>query len=162
MTLYVTKATPIHFIKGKKVKSCRAGLTNHTRSISHHITPLVINALRSGHTYAHTYRCANKSNFKANACLVLKLGDFYVTTWLIIAHLVTYICIGTWLWATYAMLCAWVYVYLHVHMYDKYESCQTMDITNILMHETMMIYGIKILNYLPVCSRGNLEVSCTK
>ena len=60
------------------------------------------------------------------------------------------------------MLCAWVYVYLHVHMYDKYESCQTMDITNILIHETMMIYGIKILNYLPVCSRGNLEVSCTK
>ena len=30
------------------------GLTNHTRPISHHITPLVIDTLRGGHTDWHT------------------------------------------------------------------------------------------------------------
>ena len=40
----VNKATPIHFIDGKKLKSCRMGLTNHTGPISHYIMPLV-NAL---------------------------------------------------------------------------------------------------------------------
>ena len=49
----VTKATPIQFIDGNKLKSCRMGLTNHTRPISHHITPLVINGLGGGHTDTH-------------------------------------------------------------------------------------------------------------
>ena len=36
---------------GKSRKTC---LTNHTRSISHHIMPLVINGLGGGHTDRHT------------------------------------------------------------------------------------------------------------
>ena len=51
---------PIHFINGKchikKLKSrkiCETCLTNHTQSISHHITPLVINALGQTYTHAH-------------------------------------------------------------------------------------------------------------
>ena len=32
--------------------------------ISHHITPLIINALRVGHRHTDTYRHANQSNFK--------------------------------------------------------------------------------------------------
>ena len=38
----------------KAGKSCKTCLTNHTRSISHHITSLVINALRGGHTQTDT------------------------------------------------------------------------------------------------------------
>ena len=36
---------------GKSRKMC---LTNPTRSILHHITPLVINGLKGGHTDTHT------------------------------------------------------------------------------------------------------------
>ena len=46
-------ATLIHFINGKchkLIKSSETCLTNHTQSISHHITPLVINALGGIHT----------------------------------------------------------------------------------------------------------------
>ena len=64
-------ATPIHFIDGKcHVQKLKAGkshetcLSNRTQPISHHITPLVINALRGGHTDTHAYRRANQSNFK--------------------------------------------------------------------------------------------------
>ena len=74
MTCCVTKAMPIQFIDGNELKSCRMGLTNHTRPISHHITSLVINALKGGHTHTHTYihththththQRANKTNFK--------------------------------------------------------------------------------------------------
>ena len=46
----------------KSRKCHKTGLTNHTGSISHHITALVINALGGRHT--HTYRQANESNFK--------------------------------------------------------------------------------------------------
>ena len=50
---------------------CTTGLTNHTWPISHHITPLVINALGGRHTHTHThkhthkhtYQCANKNDF---------------------------------------------------------------------------------------------------
>ena len=59
----VTKTTPIKFIDGNKLKSCRTGLTNHTRPISHHITPLVINALRSDthtQTHRHILMCQQK------------------------------------------------------------------------------------------------------
>ena len=38
---------------GKKLKSCRTGLTNHTQSISHHVIPLVINVLGGGHKHTH-------------------------------------------------------------------------------------------------------------
>ena len=54
----VTKAMPIHSIDGKKLKSCRTGLTNHTWSISNHIMPLVMNAIRRNihkHTHTHTH-----------------------------------------------------------------------------------------------------------
>ena len=53
-TSCVKMATPIHFIDGNcrmKINELKAGksrktcLTNRTRSISHHITPLVINGL---------------------------------------------------------------------------------------------------------------------
>ena len=48
MMHYVTKAMPNYFINSKKPKSCRTRLTNHTGSMSHHIMPLVINALMVG------------------------------------------------------------------------------------------------------------------
>ena len=66
-------ATLIHFIDGNyRMKLLKAGkshktcLTNHTQSISHHITPLVINGLGGGHTDTHThaYRHADQNNFK--------------------------------------------------------------------------------------------------
>ena len=38
----------------KSGKSCKTCLTNHMQSISHHIMPLVINALEGGHTQRHT------------------------------------------------------------------------------------------------------------
>jgi len=47
-----------HINERETPKTC---LTNHKGSISHHITLLVINSLRGGHT--HTY-IADKSNFK--------------------------------------------------------------------------------------------------
>ena len=72
---------PIHFIDSKcnikQLKSHKTCLTNHTGSIWHHIMPLVINALRIGHTdtHMHTYRHVKKSNFKklalAVGCLML-------------------------------------------------------------------------------------------
>ena len=61
MMCCVTKATLIDFIDNKchikqlkSRKNYKTCLTNHTRSISHHITPLVINALGGGHTCMHT------------------------------------------------------------------------------------------------------------
>ena len=60
MMCSVTKVTPIHFIDGKcnikqlkSKKSQKTSLFNHTRSMSHHIMPLVINAIGGGHTYTH-------------------------------------------------------------------------------------------------------------
>ena len=75
MMCCVTKATPIRFITGNKLKSCRMGLTNHTQPVSHHITPLVINALEGRHTdtHTHTYRRANKNNFKKSGTRFNKL-----------------------------------------------------------------------------------------
>ena len=61
MMCCVNMATPIHFINGKcyikqfkEGKSHETCLTNHTRPISLHIMPLVINALGNGHTDTHT------------------------------------------------------------------------------------------------------------
>ena len=54
--------------KGKAGKSRETCLTNRTRPISHHITPMVINAFGGGHTdtqiHTHTYRRGNQINFK--------------------------------------------------------------------------------------------------
>ena len=50
MMCCVIKAMPISFINGKKLKSYRMSLTNHTEFISHHIMSLVINGLGDGHT----------------------------------------------------------------------------------------------------------------
>lgn len=46
----VIKATPIHFIKSKKLKSCITGLTNHKGSISHNWL-----LCSWGWTYKHTH-----------------------------------------------------------------------------------------------------------
>ena len=54
----VKMATPIHFIDGSCHMKC---LTDCTRSMSHHILPLVINGLGAD---THTYGCVNQSNFK--------------------------------------------------------------------------------------------------
>ena len=43
--------------------SCRTCLSDHMRSISCHIMPLVINSLGVD-THTHTYRLPGKSNFK--------------------------------------------------------------------------------------------------
>ena len=59
----VTKAMPINFID--KLKSYRTTLTNHTVSVSHHIKPLVINALGSERTQTHILTCDFK---KLGAC----------------------------------------------------------------------------------------------
>ena len=57
---YVSKAMPIKFIDNK-LKSCKTSLTNHTvSSVSHHIKPLVINALGGGHTQTHILTCEQK------------------------------------------------------------------------------------------------------
>ena len=50
----VTKATPFQFIDGNILKSCKTCLTNHTRPISPHIMPLVINALSGKQTDRQT------------------------------------------------------------------------------------------------------------
>ena len=64
---YITKAIPIYYIDGKchkkqlkSRKSQKTCLTNHTRFISHHIMPLVINAFRGGHTDTHILTCEPK------------------------------------------------------------------------------------------------------
>ena len=44
---------------GQSHKNC---LTNHTQSISHHIMPLVINAIGGGHT--HILTCKQKKQFQ--------------------------------------------------------------------------------------------------
>ena len=59
MTCCVTKVMPIQFIDSNILKSCITGSTNHTKPISHHIMPLVINALRADtqtHRQTHTDR----------------------------------------------------------------------------------------------------------
>ena len=49
-----------------KPKGSRTCLANHTRSISHHITPLVIHSLGGGHTDTHTHSRIHphRSDFK--------------------------------------------------------------------------------------------------
>ena len=50
---------------GIKYKSHKTYLTNHMGSISHHITPLVINSLRGRHTHTTTHTdIRGQSNFK--------------------------------------------------------------------------------------------------
>ena len=91
----------LHIIMPAKVgiKSCRLArecvficetcLTNCTRPISHHIMPLVINALRGGHTdtqtHTHTYipMCEPKQ-FQENRCVQLSnttllIGEYKLT-----------------------------------------------------------------------------------
>ena len=46
----VTKATPIYFINGKKLKNYRSGLSNHAGPISHHIMTMGINFVDGGQT----------------------------------------------------------------------------------------------------------------
>ena len=73
MCWWVPKATPIQFINGNKLKSCRMGLTNHTQPISHHITPLVINALEGKHTNTDTDTDAQTKTISRNqSCTWLK------------------------------------------------------------------------------------------
>ena len=61
MTCCITKAVPIYFIDDnchinqlKNGRSCKTCLTKNTWSISHHITPLVINALGGRHRHTDT------------------------------------------------------------------------------------------------------------
>jgi len=66
-----TKATPINYMirhdfncyinERETPKTC---LTNHKGSISHHITPLVINSLGGGHTHTHTHRYCGQKQFQ--------------------------------------------------------------------------------------------------
>ena len=49
----VANTMPFEFIYGNILKSGRMGLNNHTRPISHHIMPLVINTLGGRYTDTH-------------------------------------------------------------------------------------------------------------
>ena len=57
MMCCVTKATPIKFINGNKLKSCKTGLTNHTWPLSHHwlLIPLGADAQAPRHTHILTH-----------------------------------------------------------------------------------------------------------
>jgi len=67
-----TKATPTNYTIRfdfnyhiNKRETPKTYLINHKGSISHHITPLVINNLGGRHTHTHTHTdIADKSNFK--------------------------------------------------------------------------------------------------
>ena len=76
--LELSLITNCHINERETPKTC---LTNHKGSISHHITPLVINSLGGGHSHTHTHKhtqITDKSNFKkpvtrrpkAGTCLV--------------------------------------------------------------------------------------------
>ena len=80
-TSYVKMATPIHFIDGKcRMKYLKAGksrktcLTNCTRPISHHITPLVINGLGGGHTDTDTQK---GSYVNRDLCIATHTNHFF-------------------------------------------------------------------------------------
>jgi len=52
-------------MKGKHLrKTC---LTNHKGSISHHITPLVINSLGGGDTHTHAYSHHGQQQFQGTS-----------------------------------------------------------------------------------------------
>ena len=62
---YVTMPRPCPLMEYRLqllYNSCRYCLTNHMGSISHHITPLVVNSFGGRHT--HIYRHLHRNNFK--------------------------------------------------------------------------------------------------
>jgi len=65
---YIIYATTSYINKRETPKTC---LTNHKGSVSHHITPLVINSLGGGHTHTDI---ADKSNFKTSLWLARACG----------------------------------------------------------------------------------------
>ena len=50
-------------------KSCKTCLTNHTWSISHHITPMVINEVGDKHTHQHANKQVDSSLPKNQALI---------------------------------------------------------------------------------------------
>ena len=81
-TCCINKAMPIngkcHIKQLRAGKSCKTCLTNHTWSISHHITPVVINTLSGGHRDTHIPTCKPRKPgvrrpthalFKINFCV---------------------------------------------------------------------------------------------
>jgi len=54
-----------HINKGETPKTC---LTNHKDSISHHITPLVIDSFGDGHTHTHIQTLRTKAISRNQAC----------------------------------------------------------------------------------------------
>ena len=62
MDAYVTPTNNIDY--SCLIKAIELVLTNHMGSISHHITPLVINSLGDGHTHARIQTFADRSNSK--------------------------------------------------------------------------------------------------
>jgi len=65
----------LHVNKGKRPKAC---LTNHKGSISHPVTPLVINRLGGGHAHTHTYSHCGQKQFQETSHTLARL----VHTWL--------------------------------------------------------------------------------
>ena len=61
-------------------KSHRTYLTNHMGSISHHITPLVINSLGGGHTHIQTF-AADRSNSKKPGVRRLQPARSWFNNW---------------------------------------------------------------------------------
>ena len=93
MTHCATKATPMQFIDGNKLKSHRMGLTNHTWPTRHHITSLVINGLRAvtkrdRHTHILTCeqkrfqetRCTHAAGLKYRATYIRSYIHAYIHT----------------------------------------------------------------------------------
>ena len=101
MICCVTKATPIHFINHKchikqlkSRKSDKTCLSNRTQSISHHITPLFLNALRADtHTHTHTHWPANQ-RFNSFLQRIINWCWFYKVQALIDAVECVVICIS--------------------------------------------------------------------
>jgi len=90
-----TKATPptisicndfnCYINEGETPKTC---LTNHKDSISHHITPLVINSLGGGHTHASILTSQTKAISRNQSCTSQRLARTWFNKLLYVYRLI--------------------------------------------------------------------------
>ena len=78
MVCMEAKATPTNDTNYScHIKATELILTNHMWSISHHITPLVINSLRAN---THTHRHPTETNLRNKACLIYSTIKLHTVT----------------------------------------------------------------------------------